>query len=258
MTLKQSVTVNPTVTLISDNLQNIMNLRALIESKYLEQTEEFSSSRAFRALENGLVSRRDYDDFIQAVCLTHLKSPQILAFLYSAAPPAAAESIKHNMLEELGLDEVGASHPVLLLDLAASIGLDETAREKLESEAQEKLRQFVTEPILFGTLKEVGLSVLLETASFEWMLSRLAARMADFLSGHRGLSRENLRWFYHHSEVDIRHAEESLQAAIDYIEFYEFDSADVEIILDVTFRENVFIKRYFGEIALAEITGTLS
>ncbi len=162
------------------------------------------------------------------------------------------------MLEELGLDEEGVSHPALLFDLAASIGLDESAREKLESAAQEKLRQFVAEPILFGTLKEVGLSVLLETASFEWMLSRLAGRMADFLSKYRRLSRENLRWFYHHSEVDVRHAEESLQAAVDYVEFYEFDSADVEIILDVTFRENVFIKRYFGEIALAEQAGALS
>src|SRR5688572_29484626 len=142
-----------------------MNLHSLIESKFAEQAEDFASSRAFCALENGSVSRPRYDDFIKAVCRTHLKSPQILAFLFLAAPPAAAENIKHNMLEELGLEEEGVSHPALLLDLAASIGLDETAREKLESAAQEKLRQFVTEPILFGTLKEVGLSVLLETAS---------------------------------------------------------------------------------------------
>jgi Iron-containing redox enzyme len=235
-----------------------MNLHSLIESKFAEQTEDFASSSGFRAFENGSVSRQDYDDFIKAVCRTHLKSPQILAFLYSAAPPAAVENIKHNMLEELGLDEKGISHPALLFDLAAAAGFDKSAREKLESEAQENLRQFVTEPILFGTLKEVGLSVLLETASFEWMLSRLAARMADFLFKYRGLSPENLGWFSHHSEVDIRHAEESLQAAVDYIEFYEFDSSDVEIILDVTFRENVFIKRYFGEMALAEQTGVLS
>lgn len=236
-----------------------MNLYSLIESKFVEQTEDFASIWVFRALEDGMVSRPRYDDFIKSVCRTHLKSPQILAFLYSAAPPAAAENIKHNMLEELGLDEEGATaHLVLLFDLAAAIGLDKSAIEKLESEAQEKLRQFVAEPILFGTLKEVGLSVLLETASFEWMLSRLAARMADFLFKHRGLSPENLRWFEHHSEVDIRHAEESLRATVDYIEFYEFDWADVETILDITFRENVFIKRYFGEIALAEIAGTLS
>ncbi len=235
-----------------------MNLHSLIESKYAEQTEDFALSRAFCSLENGSVSLRDYDNFIAAVCRTHLKSPQIVAFLYAVAPPAAAENTKHNMLEELGLDGEGVSHPALLFDLAAAIGLDESAREKLESAAQEELRRMITDPILFGTLKEVGLSVLLETASFEWMLSRLAGRMADFLSAHRRLSRENLRWFYHHSEVDIRHAEEGLQAAVDYIEFYEFDSADVEIMLDVTFRENVFIKRYFGEIALAEQAGVLS
>ncbi len=236
-----------------------MNLHSLIESKFVEQTKDFAASRAFCVLENGAVLRQDYDDFIKAVCRTHLKSPLILAFLYSCAPPAAAENTKHNLLEELGLDgEEGISHPALLFELAAAIGLDEAARGKLEQAAQEKVRRFVSEPILFGTLKEIGLSVLLETASFEWMLSRLAGRMADFLSAHRRLSREDLRWFHHHSEVDIRHAEESLQAAIDYIDFYEFDAADTEIILDVTFRENVFIKRYFGEIALAEQAGVLS
>jgi hypothetical protein len=236
-----------------------MNLHSLIESKFAEQTEDFAASRAFYALENGSVSRSRYDDFIKAVCRTHLKSPQILAFLYSCAPPAAAENTKHNLLEELGLaGEEGVSHPALLFDLAAAIGLDEAARGKLDGEAQEKLRRFAAEPILFGTLKEIGLSVLLETASFEWMLSRLAGRMADFLSKYRGLSRENLRWFSHHSEVDIRHAEEGLQAAVDYIDFHEFDAADAEIILDITFRENVFIKRYFGEIALAEQAGVLS
>ncbi len=51
-----------------------MNLHSLIESKYAEQTEDFASSSAFRSLENGSVSRRDYDDFITAVCRTHLKA----------------------------------------------------------------------------------------------------------------------------------------------------------------------------------------
>ena len=45
------------------------------------------------------------------------------------------------------------------------------------------------------------------------MLSRLAGRMADFLAAHRG-SRAKIAVFHHHSEVDIRHAEESLQAAL--------------------------------------------
>jgi hypothetical protein len=78
-------------------------------------------------------------------------------------------------------------------------------------------------------------------------LSRSASRIAAFLARYRGLSRESLTWFHHHSEVDIRHAEEGLQAVVDYLEFYEFDATDVEVILDITFRENVFIKRYFAD-----------
>ncbi len=235
-----------------------MNLSDLIESKYSAQTEDFVQSRAFYSLEKGIAARRDYDKFIANVCRTHLKSPQIVAFLYSAAPPEACKNLKHNMLEELGLDEEGVSHPELLFRLAAASGFDQTAQIELERAAQEELRRIVSDPILFGTLKEVALSVLLETICFEWMLSRTAGRMAKFLGERRGLSRECLEWFHHHSEVDLRHAEEGLQAVVDFVEFYEFDLPDVEIILDVTFRENVFIKRYFSEISLAEKASGLS
>lgn len=235
-----------------------MNTHSLIESEYSKHTENFASCDFFQQLENGAANTKFYDDFIAAVCRTHLKSPQILAFLYSVAPPASAENIKHNLLEELGLDAGGVSHPALLLKLAASAGFDEAARKSLEIAAQEELRRIISNPILFGSLRETGLSVLLETVSFEWMLSRLAGRMARFLAKNRKLSRPDLEWFYHHSEVDLRHAEEGLQSVADYIEFYEFDAADVEMILDVTFRENVFIKRYFGEIALAKQMGVFS
>lgn len=227
---------------------------SLIEAEFKRQTESFAASEKFRELENGAATAQSYDDFIVNLCRTHLKSPHILAFLYAVAPPKAAESLKHNMLEELGLDEAGVSHPALLLELAAAVGLNQAARFKLDNLAQEELRRVVSDPIMFGTLREVGLNVLLETIAFEWMLSRLASRMARFLADYRHLSRENLRWFHHHSEVDIKHAAEGLQAVADYIEYYEFELADVEIILDVTFRENVFVKRYFGEIALANET----
>lgn len=233
-----------------------MNLHSLIESKYSGQTTDFIEDRVFYSLENGAAGRRDYDKFIANLCRTHLKSPQILAFLYSAAPPAAAaHNLKHNMLEEMGLDDAGVSHPALLFRLASAAGFDRKAQIELEQAAQEELRRIVSDPILFGTLKEVGLSVLLETVAFEWMLSRAAGRMANFLSEHRQIPRAGLEWFYHHSEVDLRHAEEGLQSVADFIGFYEFDLADVEIIIDVTFRENVFIKRYFSEFALAGQAG---
>jgi len=227
-----------------------MNLHSFIEAKYAGQTAEFAESKAFEALESGNAEREDYDKFIANICRTHLKSPQIVAFLYSAAPPSAVENLKHNMLEELGLDETGVSHPALLLRLAAASGFSEKEQAGLVEAAQEELRRMASDPIMFGTLKEVALSVLLETTCFEWMLSRTAGRIAEFLEKHRGLNRASLEWFLHHSEVDIRHAEEGLQAVVDFIDFYEFNASDVEVILDVTFRENVFIKRYFNELAL--------
>ncbi len=236
-----------------------MSILSLIELQYAEQTKDFASSKYFEALENGQATLKEYDDFIFKVCRTHLKSPHILAFLFAVAPPAASENLKHNLLEELGLDaEEAVSHPALLLELAAAASFDERTQRNLEWAAQEELRKIISDPILFGTLKEVGLNVLLETIAFEWMLSRLARQIANFLAKHRNLSGKSLEWFHHHSEVDIRHAEEGLEAVVEYLNYYEIDLSDVEIILDITFRENVFIKRYFGEIAVAAQAGMLS
>jgi pyrroloquinoline quinone (PQQ) biosynthesis protein C len=229
-----------------------MNLQLTIESKYREQTAAFVADRRFRALENGDARPADYRLFIANLCRTHLKSPQILAFLYSAAPPAAAADTRRNMLEELGLDEAGVSHPELLLKLAAAAGFDEAARRSLERDAQEELRRKVSDPILFGTLKEVALGVLLETTAFEWMLSQTAGRIADFLAARHGLGRESLEWFHHHAELDVRHAAEGLEAALEFIDYYEFDPAELEILCDVTFRENVFTRRYFRDLGVAE------
>jgi pyrroloquinoline quinone (PQQ) biosynthesis protein C len=228
-----------------------MNVTTFVESIYAAETESFAATELFQRLENGAAESTDYDNFVANLCRTHLKSPQILAFLYSVAPPAAAETVKHNMLEEMGLEAAGVSHPALLNKLAAASGFDRTARQTLDKLAQEELRRIVSDPIMFGTMSEIGFNILLETTAFEWMLSRLASRIANFLIEHRGLSHESLEWFHHHSEVDIRHAAEGLETIAEYARFYEFESSDIEIIADVTFRENVFAKRYFGETALA-------
>ena len=233
-----------------------MNIRALVESEYARQTEEFAASGLFQALASGTAEPPAYDRFVASVCRNHLRSPQILAFLYAVAPPAVADRIKHNMLEEMGLDYEGVSHPGLLIRLAECAGFDGAARAELEMQAQEELRRICSDPILYGTLKEVGLSVLLETTCFEWMLSRQATRIGRFLNEHRKLPAEGLTWFSHHSEVDIRHAEEGLDAVVDYVGYYEFAPDDLQSILELTFRENVFIKRYFGEtVALAPDAG---
>lgn len=227
-----------------------MKLLGLVESEYARQAEGFAQSELFRALERGTASALAYDSFISGICRSHLRSPHILAFLFALAPPRVADHLKHNMLEELGLDEGGVSHPSLLGRLMEGAGFDADRRAQAEVEAEEELRRVIVQPLLFGTLKELGLSVLMETVAFEWMLSRLASRMAHFLREHRRLAPGALRWFYHHAEVDQRHAEEGLDSVAAYALHYEFDDADAETILEVTFRENVFIKRYFGACAL--------
>lgn len=230
-----------------------MNLRSLVEAKYDGQTQGFAASPLFQSLEQGKARSEEYDLFIEGVCRSHLKSPHILAFLFALAPPCESSKLKHNMLEELGLDgAVGVSHPSLLFRLMEAAGFDEKRRAQLEREAEEELRRVISSPILFGTLKELGLSVLMETVAFECMLSRMSRRMACALSDYRQLPRESLEWFYHHSEVDLRHAEEGLDAVAAYAGFYEIHPEDAETILEVTFRENVFVKRYFGTHAIVD------
>lgn len=226
-----------------------MTIRTLIETQYNAQVQAFAQSSHFQNLESGHLSPRDIDQFIFNLCQAHLKSPQILAFLYSVAPPSAAQTIQHNMLEELGLDEEGICHPDLLRQLATAAGFDAHRQTALVDGAQEQLRTLCTDPLMFLTIKELGLSVLLEVTCFEWMLSRLSSRIGTALETHRGLPPESLQWFYHHSEVDIRHAEEGVASVMDYVTYYEIEADEFETILDITFRENIFVKRYFGALA---------
>lgn len=228
-------------------------IRPLIETQYANQAQAFADSPWFQRLEQGQASRQEYDAFIFNLCQTHLKSPQILAFLYAVAPPEAAPQIKHNLLEELGLDQVAICHPDLLYQLATATGFDHDRQTHLAEAAQAQIRQLCTDPLLFGTMQELGLSVLLEVTCFEWMLSRLARRIGQALATYRGLPTESLAWFHHHSEVDIRHAEEGLDSVEQYLAYYEIEAEDLETILDITFRENIFIKRYFAD--LPALTG---
>lgn len=213
---------------------------------YARYTEALVTDERFRALEAGAAPAAAYDAFVGALCRTHLKSPQILGFLYAVAPPAAAETVKHNLLEELGLDsDGGVPHPALLRRLALALPRGQDGVPALEAEAQEEVRRLASDPILYGTIKELGLAVLLEVAGFEWMLSRTASRIAGFLGRHRGFGAEALAWFSHHAEVDVRHAEEQLDAVVAYAEHYDLAGEHFRSILDLTFRENVFVKRYF-------------
>lgn len=226
-------------------------LRVAIEARFGKQVSELTACAEFKALESGRASRSEYDRFIENVVRAHLRSPQLLAFLYSLAPPAAASNLLHNMLEELGIEEAdGTAHPSLLRELAVGAGLAARLPD-LERLADADLKRVVVDPILYGTLKELGFAALVEIVSFEWMLSRVSGRLAQALGTHRGLSTMALEWFTHHSEVDIRHAEQGLDDLDLFVGYYGVTHEDAITIVEMALRENVFIKRYFGEQALA-------
>jgi pyrroloquinoline quinone (PQQ) biosynthesis protein C len=223
-----------------------VDLRQEIESLYERHVAQFSDHEGFRSLEEGRTSEEDQDRFLSNVVRTHLKSPQIIAFLYSLAPPASADSLLHNMLEELGIDDSeGVSHPSLLRQLAEGAGLAPMLPE-LERLAEWDLRRITVDPLLYETLSEFGFAALCEVTAFEFMLSRLSSRIAGAFSQHRGLDDKTLLWFTHHSEVDIGHAEQGLDNLVHYAHYYDFDGAHTLTIVEMVMRENVFIKRYLG------------
>jgi pyrroloquinoline quinone (PQQ) biosynthesis protein C len=179
------------------------------------------------------------------VVRTHLKSPQLRAFLFALAPPEVADNLAHNLLEELGIKEDSCiAHPSRLKQLAVGAGLAQRLPE-LEALAASDIRQLIVDPLQDGALKEVGLVALCKITAFEFMLAGVAGRIARALATHYGLSPVTLEWFTYHSEVDMQHAEQGLDNLVAYIRYYEFREADALAIMEMTLRENVFIKRYF-------------
>ena len=233
-----------------------MSIRPFVEELYAAHTAELKACPEFQALLDGSANREEYDRFIANVIRTHLRSPQFLAYLLAIAPPASQERVKHNLLEELGIEDEHA-HPDLLKVLAKGAGLDHLLPE-LESLAQEMVRDGICQRLLFPTLRDQGLAMMLEVFSFEWMLSRTATSIANALQAHRQISREDLEWFTHHSELDIRHAEEALDTLDDYVDWYKIDLETAQTIAEMATRENLFIKRYFGELSLARQRGMVT
>jgi hypothetical protein len=225
-----------------------MTLRSRIESLYEEHEADFLACPEFRALESGTASRKAYEQFIGNVVRTHLKSSQLVAFLYALAPPASVESRIQNLMEEL-------HHPGLLRQFAAGAGLGDRLPE-LEALAADDIRRVVADPLLYGSLKELGLAALAEIVAFEHMLSRTAGRIGAALATHCGLSARTLAWWTEHAEVDRHHAEEGLDDLETYVRYYELDPEDALTIVETTLRENVFVKRYLGELAAARSAGS--
>lgn len=231
------------------------SVRAFVESLYQRHVDELVGCAEFAALETGTAERDAYDELIARVFETHHSSPRFLAFLLALVPPDSQHRVKHNLLEELGIEEEhGESHPAMMESLIAGAGLGDRL-EQLRASAQDRHAELVTEPLLYGSLREIGLSALVEIVGFEFMLSRAADRIAALLSQHRGISLEHLGWFTHHGEVDIAHAEQGLDTIADYVAYYRFEKLEAEDIIGAALRENVFIKRYFGVDAAARARG---
>lgn len=228
-----------------------MNVRSVIEEQFRRQVEGLGSCVAFGRLESGEADEEEYRAFVANLARTHLRSPQYFAFLCALAPPDAEDDLFHNLLEELGFEEEsGESHPALLARLVAGAGLGDRLSE-LEALATDDLRRVVTDPFLFGSLREVSLAALLEVIAFEFMLSRVSGRMEAALATNCGLDGESLAWLAHHAEVDVGHAEQGLCAIEAYVRHYGIGDDDVRSIVDLTFGENVFIRRYFSRRALS-------
>jgi len=224
-----------------------MTVRARIESLFATQVADLTASGEFLALESGSAAPQDYDRFLADVVRTHLKATEYVAFLCALAPPAASQSRLRNLLEEV-------HHPGLLRQLAVGAGLGDRLPE-LEARAADDIRRLVVEPVLYRTLGEVGLAAFCEVVAFEYMLARVAGRIAAFLAARRGLGPVALRWWTEHAAADVQHAAEGLEDLETYTHYYGLADEDGLAIAELTLRENVFLRRYFRARVVAESSG---
>ena len=219
----------------------------------MEQTSaEALADQRVQALLAGEMSPEEVRVFFRNFIVTHLNSVQILSFLFSVAPRDPLNLVKENLLEEMGLEGSEKSHPDMLIDLARGLGFSEQDIVRLSVEADEARRVFSSSDVPYGSLRDLGLSILLETVAFEFFLSRVSDRIAESLTSHYGLAAEAVQWFTLHGEVDVRHAEEGRQTILSYASHYRFKPDEFEEIARKTFAENVVLNRYFPSWSLPE------
>jgi hypothetical protein len=228
-------------------MENETTFRSSVEALFQRQVESFAATSEFEDIANGRAAPDEYAAFLENLARAHLRSPQLIAFLYALAPPAASADLRENLLEEMGFGEDrGRPHPDLLRDLFPAAGLEDRLAI-LENHADEDLRSLVVDPMFYGSLRDFGLAALTEIVAFEYMLSRLSGRIARALGEHMNLPDSALSWFTHHSEVDVRHAEQGLGSLEAYIRYYGFTDAEALTIVEMTLSENVFARRYFAD-----------
>jgi muconate cycloisomerase len=216
-----------------------------ISQAFGDATREFSESSEYRQLTSGQATVEVAREFLRNVFRTHYLSSHIIALCFASLPSSAAELLKENLLEEMGRSEQEKPHSALLLEMAHGVGLSDDEIEQLIADARRQVSIFCATRVPVATLRELCLSVLLETMSFEFMLSRCSSRIAEALTNHYAFPNTVLRWFELHSEVDIRHAEEGLTVIQDYVDFHQISDDLFSHIARLTLGDSIFARHYF-------------
>ena len=208
-------------------------------------TRQFRDSAEYQSLVSGDASGDAAREFIRNVFRTHYLSAHIVALCFASLPSQTAELLKENLVEEMGRSEDEKPHSALLLDLARGVGFGANEIEALIADARRRVAVFCATRVPVATLRELCLSVLLETMSFEFMLSRCSREIAAALTNRYGFAKPALRWFELHSEVDIRHAEEGVTVVQDYLAFHRISDDLFAQIARFTLGDNLFVRHYF-------------
>jgi L-Ala-D/L-Glu epimerase len=208
-------------------------------------TRQFRQSDEYQELVAGSASPEAAREFLRNVFRTHFLSSHIVALCFASLPSTAAEMLRENLLDEMGRSDAGKPHSVLLLELARGVGFDQSEIDRLIADARRRLAVFCATRVPASTLRELCLAVLLETMSFEFMLSRCSNEIAAALSRHYGFAEPALHWFALHSDVDVRHAEEGVTVIQDYLSFHQAPDDLFEQIASLTLGDNIFARHYF-------------
>jgi L-Ala-D/L-Glu epimerase len=216
-----------------------------ISKVFANATEEFRNSAEYRELVSGRAAPEAAREFIRNVFRTHYLSSHIVALCFASLPSDTAMLLKENLLEEMGRSEEEKPHSALLLEMARSMEFSEVEIARLVTDARERLAVFCATRVPVATLRELCLALLLETMSFEIMLSRCSSEIAGALNGHYAIHKSALPWFELHSEVDIRHAEEALTVIRDYLGFHQISDDLFNQIAAATLGDSLFVRHYF-------------
>jgi len=215
-------------------------------TQYFEQaTADFKLSREYRTLVDGSAGVAIVHEFLRNIFRTHYLSSHIVALCFASLPSAAAELLRENLLEEMGRSENEPPHSQLLLEMARAVSFTEDEINELIGDARNRIALACATRVPVATLRELCLSLLLETMSFEFMLSRCSSEVASALIEKYSIPRAALRWFELHSEVDIRHAQEAITVIQDYGEFHQISEELFEQIAGFTLKEQLFCRHYF-------------